>query len=107
MGESITRKDGHKATELDEFNLSNHKYKIEAISIENPMGKHYVRFRLEIFIKETRYEITVASYLANKYLFLMKALHLEESEKVFFMAHNILELVSKDDISHRELYELR
>lgn len=107
MGKSITRKDGYKSTELDDFNLSNHKYKIEAIGIENPMGKLYVRFRLTVVNKEEKFEIEVAKYLADKYLFLMRALHLEESEKPFFIAHNILEIVSKDSVSHRELYELR
>lgn len=108
MGKTVTRKDGSKATELDEFNFSNHKYKVEAICIENPnpVGRLYVRFRLTVFNKE-EFEIEVAKYLADKYLFLMRALHLEESEKPFFIAHNILEIVSKDSVSHRELYELR
>ncbi|MGS5040721.1 hypothetical protein ACVDHH_04895 [Staphylococcus saprophyticus] len=107
MGKTITKKDGFKVTELEEFNFSNHKYKVEAIVIENPMGKLYVRFRLTVVNKNKKFEIKVAKYLADKYLFLMSALHLEESEKPFFIAHNILEIVSKDSVSHRELYELR
>ena len=107
MGKTITRNDGSKATELDDFNFSNHKYKVEAIGIESPMGELYVRFRLTLVNKNIRYKIKVAKYLADKYLFLMKALHLEESEKPFFMAHRILEIVSSDSVSHRELDELR
>lgn len=107
IGKTVTRKDGFKATELDDFNFSNHKYKVEAVGIENPMGKLYVRFRLTVVNKNKKFEIEVAKYLADKYLFLMSALHLEESEKPFFMAHNILEIVSKNSVSHRELHELR
>ena len=106
MGKTITRKDGSKATELDYFNFSNHKYKVEAVGIENPMGKLYVVFRLTIVNKNKKFEIEVAKYLADKYLFLMSALHLEESEKPFFMAHNILEIVSRDSVSHREIQGL-
>ena len=107
MGKTVTRKDGFKVTELDDFNFSNHKYKVEAVGIENPMGKLYVGFRLTIVNKNKKIEIEVAKYLADKYLFLMSALHLEESEKPFFMAHNILEIVSRDFVSHTELHELR
>ena len=107
MGKTVTRKDGFKVTELDDFNFSNHKYKVEAVGIENPMGKLYVRFRLTVVNKNKKFEIEVAKYLADKYLFLMSALHLEESEKPFFMAHNILEIVSRDSVSHREIQGLR
>lgn len=107
MGKSITTKDGTIATELDTFNFSNHKYKVEALGVENPMGKMYVKFRLTVLNKNQTFEIQVARYLADKLLFLMDALHLEESEKPFFMAHNILEIASRDIASNRELYELR
>src|SRR5699024_8669507 len=107
MGKTITINDGSKANELDNFNFSNHKYKVEAIGIENPMGKLYVRFRLTVVNKNKKLEIEDAKYLADKYLFLMSALHLEESEKPFFMAHNILEIASRDSVSHREIQGLR
>lgn len=107
MGKTITRKDGIKVTELDEFTFSNHKYKVEAIGVENTVGCLYVKFRLTVVTKEQMFEIEVAKHLADKYLFLMRALHLEESEKPFFIAHKILEIVSKDLVSNRELSELR
>src|SRR5699024_6768705 len=106
-GKTITRKDGSKPTELDDFSFSNHKYKVEAIRIEDPMGELYVRNRLTVVNRNKERDIEVAKYRAANYLFLMSALHLEESEKPFFMAHNILEIASRDSVSHREIQGLR